>query len=352
MDNLTRDYLRDDTLEWLVHCGIRGVTANPSIFAKAIEGSDAYDDDFAAAMASGQDVDAAYWALVASDVTGALRVLRPTFEASGGVDGFVSVEIAPELAHDTAGSVQAARALRQCITAPNLYVKVPATPEGIPAIRTLVGEGQSINITLLFSLGRYAQVIEAYLSGLEHLAGQGTDLAGVSTVASFFVSRVDTEVDRRLEADGSAHALALRGRAAIAQARVAYATFQAAFAGERWDRLAARGARPQRLLWASTSTKHPDYPDTRYVDALIGPDTVNTLTEATIAAFEDHGTLQRSIDLNIDEAFGDLVALKRAGIDLDDVGRALEEAGVARFLADLEHLRTVLTEKAARLAAA
>jgi transaldolase len=350
LDNLTRVYLRDGTLGRLVADGIRGVTANPTIFAKAIEGSDAYDEQFAALTAQGRPVPDAYWDLVTDDIGDALAVLRPTFEASGGADGFVSVEVAPELARDTDATVAAARELHRRIARPNLLVKIPATGEGVPAVQAMIAEGRSINITLIFSLARYAEVIDAYLAGLEALAEAGGDLASVHSVASFFVSRVDTEVDRRLEAIGTGDALALRGQAAIAQARLAYRLFRGRFAGERWERLAARGARVQRPLWASTSTKNPADPDTRYVDGLIGPDTVTTLPEATIAAFEDHGTLARTIDRGVDQAGAVMDRLAEVGVDMDDVGRTLEDQGVAGFSQSFAHVLDALETKARRLA--
>src|SRR5215475_1480624 len=244
LDNLTRLYLQDGshgTLARLVRQGIRGVTANPTIFAKAIEGSDAYDQQFTVLIDDGCPIADAYWQLVTRDITDAAAVLRPVFDASGGCDGFVSVEVAPELAHDTKASIAAARDLHTRIAQPNLFVKIPATPEGVPAIQAMIAEGRSINITLIFSLSRYAEVIEAYLSGLEALAEQGDDLATVHSVASFFVSRVDTEVDRRLDAVGAEAARALRGRAAVAQAKLAYQMFRDRFAGERWARLARLG---------------------------------------------------------------------------------------------------------------
>src|ERR687897_2585428 len=315
LDNLTRVYLRDGTLGRLVADGIRGVTANPTIFARAIEDSDAYDEQFATLIAQGRPVTDAYWDLVVDDISDALGVLEPTFDTSGGTDGFVSVEVAPELARDTDATVAAARQLHQRIAQPNLLVKIPATGEGVPAIQAMIAEGRSINITLIFSLARYAEVVDAYLSGLETLAEGGGDLASVHSVASFFVSRVDTEVDRRLDAIGTGDALALKGQAAVAQAKLAYRLFRDRFAGERWERLAARGAQVQRPLWASTSTKNPSYPDTLYVDSLIGPDTVNTLPEPTIAAFEDHGTLARSLDRGADEAQAVMHTLAEVGVD-------------------------------------
>jgi transaldolase len=350
LDNLTRVHLSDGTLGRMVADGIRGVTANPTILAKAIEGSDAYDEQFSTLVAKGRTVEDAYWDLVVDDIAGALGVLRPTFDAGGGTDGFVSIEVAPEIARDTDATIAAARDLHERIDRPNLFVKIPATAEGVPAIQAMIAEGRSINITLIFSLGRYAEVIEAYLAGLEALARRGGDLASVHSVASFFVSRVDTEVDRRLDAIGGGEALALRGRAAVAQAKLAYRLFRDRFAGERWERLAAQGARLQRPLWASTSTKNPAYPDTLYVDDLIGPDTVNTLPEATIAAFEDHGTVARTIDRGVDDAGAVMRALAAAGVDMDDVGRVLEDQGVAAFHESFDHVLHTLQAKARQLA--
>jgi transaldolase len=350
LDNLTRVYLRDGTLGRLVADGIRGVTANPTIFARAIEGSDAYDEQFAALIAQGRPVLDAYWDLVVDDVGDALGVLRPTFDSSAGTDGFVSIEVAPELARDTDATIAAARHLHQRIAQPNLFVKIPATGEGVPAIQAMTAQGHSINITLIFSLARYAEVIDAYLSGLETLAEGGGDLASVHSVASFFVSRVDTEVDRRLDAIGTGDALALRGQAAVAQAKIAYRLFRDRFADQRWERLAARGAQVQRPLWASTSTKDPSYPDTLYVDSLIGPDTVNTLPETTIAAFEDHGTLARTIDSGVDGAEAAMDRLAEVGVDMDDVGRALEDQGVASFHQSFAHVLQALESKARQLA--
>jgi transaldolase len=350
LDNLTRMYLRDGTLGRLVADGIRGVTANPTIFARAIEGSDAYDEQFATLIAKGRPVTDAYWDLVTDDISDALGVLRPTFDASAGADGFVSVEVAPELARDTDATIVAARQLHERIAQPNLFVKIPATGEGVPAIQAMIAEGGSINITLIFSLARYAEVIGAYLAGLETLAEGGGDLASVHSVASFFVSRVDTEVDRRLDAIGTSEALALRGQAAVAQAKLACRLFGDRFASARWERLAARGAQVQRPLWASTSTKNPSYPDTLYVDSLIGPDTVNTLPEATIAAFEDHGTIARTIDEGVEDAEAVMDALAEVGVDMDDVGRTLEDQGVASFHQSFAHVLQALESKARQLA--
>jgi transaldolase len=350
LDNLTRPYLRDGSLARYVKDGIRGVTANPTIFAKAIEGSDAYDEQFTALSAAGKSVDEAYWNLVIDDVRDALALLRPTFDASGDTDGFVSIEVAPELARDTDGTITSARDLHARIDQPNLFVKIPATAEGVPAIQAMTAEGRSINITLIFSVARYDEVIEAYLSGLETFAAAGGDPGAVHSVASFFVSRVDTEVDRRLDAVGTDDSKALRSSAAIAQARLAYRLFRERFAGARWDGLEAAGAHVQRPLWASTSTKNPALPDTLYVDSLIGPDTVNTLPETTIAAFEHHGTVTRTIDAGVEDAAQVMDRLAAVGIDMDDMGRTLEDQGVASFHESFAHVLDTLTTKARQLA--
>ncbi|MEP6623483.1 MAG: transaldolase [Acidimicrobiia bacterium] len=346
LDNLTREYLRDGTLERMVASGIRGVTANPTIFARAIEGSDDYDEQFRALIKAGVSVLDAYWELVVSDVEQACGILRTTFEDSNGGDGFVSIEVAPELARDTDATLAAARDLHKRIALPNVFVKIPATAEGIPAIRAMTSEGSSINITLIFSLRRYTQVIDAYLDGLESFAAGGGDLATVHSVASFFVSRVDTEVDHRLDALGSAAAIELRGQAAVAQTKLAYQLFRERFSGDRWRRLAARGANLQRPLWASTSTKNPARSDTLYVDSLIGPETVNTLPEATIAAFEDHGRLGRSVDADVDAATEVMSRLRMVGIDMDDVGLRLEDQGIASFHQSFEAVLGALETKA------
>ncbi len=351
LDDLRRSYLLGDDLSRWAAQGIRGVTSNPTTFQRAITGSTDYDAQFTALTRSGHDVPAAYWAMVVEDITTALSVLRPVFDDSNGTDGFVSVELAPDLAQDTDASITAALALHDRINAPNLYVKIPATPEGIPAIRALIGEGRNINVTLVFGLTRYAEVIEAYLSGLEDLAhDRGADLSTVASVASFFVSRVDTAVDRRLAQIGTPEAQALTGQAGIAQAKLAYQLFRRRFAGDRWAALVARGARPQRPLWASTGTKNPADPDTRYIDELIGPDTVTTIPTATIAAFCDHGTLARTVDRGLDAAQDVIDRLVQLGVDLDEVSTSLEAEGVASFTASFNALMGVLAAKAETLA--
>ncbi len=346
LDNLRRGWITSGELETWVERGVRGITSNPSIFQKAMSDTHDYDEQLAGLMASGQPIEDCYWSLVTSDITGALDLMAPLHEESGGLDGFVSVEVDPSLAADTEGTTRAARRLHERIDRPNLLVKIPATVESLPSIRQMISEGRSVNVTLIFSLDRYREVMEAYIAGLEGCEG---DLSRVASVASFFISRTDTELDRRLEAIGTPEALDLRGRGAVAQGQAAYGLFLEAFSGPRWEALATRGARVQRPLWASTSTKNPAYPDTLYVDSLIGPDTVNTLPEATLEAFEDHGTAARTVDSDPAGAKAVLDAITAVGVDLDDVSRQLEEEGVSAFSKSFDELLDTLGEKAASL---
>jgi transaldolase len=357
LDNLRRDYVRGGRLAELVAEGIRGVTSNPTIFAKAIEGGNDYDEQFGQLLAS-HSVEEAYWELVVTDIRDALAILRPVYDGSDGVDGFVSLEVAPGLAHDTEGTITAARHFHELVAEPNLYVKIPATAEGVPAIRAMFAEGRNINITLLFSLERYGEVIEAYIGGLEDLVATGvSDLSAVRSVASFFVSRVDTEVDRRLDTlaaqspESAKELQELGGTAAVAQAQRAYALFAERFSGSRWEALAAKGAKVQRPLWASTSTKNPAYPDLVYVDSLIGPDTVNTMPDDTIAAYLDHGTVARTVDADPDAALHALERIGAAGVDMADVAHTLEDEGVASFAKSFDELIQKLSDKANALSA-
>jgi transaldolase len=353
LDNLRRDWLRDGRLQSLLDLGVRGITSNPTIFAKAISGHEVYDEQFRALMTD-HTVESAYWEMAVSDIEDALAMLRPLHDDSDHEDGYVSLEVSPALAHDTDGTVRDARALHERIDQPNLLVKIPATREGIPAIEAMIAEGRSINVTLIFGLDRYDAVMEAYLRGLEALvaAGRADQLASVASVASFFVSRVDTEIDRRLGSlaggeDGAPAVLGLRGTGAVAQAQVAYQHFQRTFHGERWEALRARGARVQRPLWASTSTKNPSYSDLLYVNQLIGPATVNTMPEATLEGFEDHGMLHRTVDADPDGAGAALARLAEAGIDMADVEQTLEDEGVSSFSKSFDELLQSLTDKAA-----
>jgi transaldolase len=350
LDNLKRGYLTSGQLTELREGGIRGLTSNPTIFQKAIADSADYDEQYRAIATDGGLVVDDYWALVTQDIHGACDVFAPLYDSSDASDGFVSVEVAPSLADDSAGTEAAARHLHETIARRNLMVKIPATAAGIAPIRQMLCEGRNTNITLIFSLDRYQEVMGAYLDGLEaYGATDGADFSTVASVASFFISRVDTEVDRRLEAIGTPEALALRGKAAVAQGKLAYQQFRRTFSGPRWEALAERGARVQRPLWASTSTKNKAYPDTLYVDELIGPDTINTLPEATIEAFEDHGTLVRRVDADLDAAEATWQALADIGVDMDDVAGVLEREGVASFEKSFDELLDALQAKAAEL---
>lgn len=348
LDNLKRSWLRDGEIERWVDRGVRGITSNPSIFQNAIASSDDYSDQLAELVRGGASTEEAYWALVVDDILAALEILRPTYDSSDGADGFVSVEVSPALARDTSATMEAARELWNRIDRPNLYVKIPGTVEGLPAIEEMLAEQRNINVTLIFSLDRYAKVIEAYIAGLERAAEAGADLSRISSVASFFISRVDTEVDRRLDEIGGPEAEALRGKAAVAQGQMAYKLAMEAFSGPRWQKLAERGARIQRPLWASTSTKNPAYPDTLYVDSLIGPDTVNTLPDATLEAFDDHGTLARTVDSdpeNLERTWARIGEL----VDMSDVSTVLENEGVASFEKSFDELLAVLETRATDL---
>ena len=327
-DNITRELVRSGTLARMVaDDGIRGVTSNPTIFDKAMSSGDAYDEQLADLVRGGASIDTSFWELVLTDIGEAADVLRPVHDASGGADGFVSIEVAPDRANETDATIQQVGWLHDRLNRPNVFVKIPATQEGLTAIEESISAGIPVNVTLTFSLDRYDGVIDAYLRGLERLAQSGGDLTTVASVASFFVSRVDTEVDRRLP-DGSP----LRGRAAVANAKLAYELFRQRFAGDRWEVLAQQGARLQRPLWASTSTKNPDYPDTMYVDELVGRDTVNTLAQASIDALRDHGDPKPdTVTHDVDGARELLAELAEAGVDYDDVTATLEREGVDSF---------------------
>ncbi len=350
LDNLRRGYITSGRLEELRDRGIRGLTSNPSIFQKAIQGSAEYDEQFSELTQAGSSVTDGYWSMVIRDIHGACHVFSSVYDESDGVDGYVSVEVDPGLAHDGPGTETAARELHERIDRANLMVKIPGTAEGLAPIEQMIAEGRNVNVTLIFSLDRYTQVMEAYIAGLERLAqNPAAALSGVASVASFFISRVDTEVDRRLEAIGTEQALALRGTAAVAQGKLAYQLFQETFSGPRWEALAARGAKVQRPLWASTSTKNPAYPDTLYVDELIGPDTVNTLPDETLEAFDHHGTLARRVDAAVDDARAIWTALAEVGVDMDDVAAQLEREGVASFEKAFVELIDALETKTSEL---
>jgi transaldolase/glucose-6-phosphate isomerase len=358
-DSIQRSLITSGGLRALIDSGIRGVTVNPAIFEKAILGSTDYDAAIRDLLARGGSPPDIYERLLIEDVGAAADLFRPLYDRTGGQDGFVSIEVSPNLAHDTAGSIAEARRFFSSINRPNVMVKVPATREGIPAIRQLIGEGRNINITLIFGLDYYEQVMDAYLAGLETLAADGTPLDQVASVASFFVSRVDTEVDKRLEALITAEQTearrkeldALRGKAAVANARIAYQHFLTTFAGERSHALREKGARVQRPLWASTGTKNPAYSDVKYVDELIGPDTVTTLPAATIDAYQDHGRVVRTIDHDVDGAYRTIEQLESLGISMKDVTDRLLATGVTSFIDALSSLERAIGEKCAALCA-
>ena len=347
-DNIQRALLDDGGLAALVEAGVAGVTSNPSIFEKAMAGSTDYDDILAELAPTDMSVTEIYEALALEDIGRAADILRPVYDRTGGVDGYVSLEVSPSLARDTEGTIAEARRLYATLDRPNVLIKVPATPEGIPAIETLIGEGVNVNVTLMFSLDHYDAVSEAYISGLERLAAAGRDLSRAASVASFFVSRVDGLADKALEEAGNQD---LQGKIAIANTKLTYVRFQQVFGGERWERLAAQGARVQRPLWASTSTKNPRYPDTLYVDSLIGPDTVNTVPPSTLEAFQDHGTVALTLEADLDEAQDQLARLAELGIDLDAITEKLQDDGVRAFADAFDSLLEGIAAKREQLRA-
>lgn len=333
LDDLSRDRLTSgDLVDKIRSRGVVGVTTNPSIFQAAITSSSAYADDLSALAAAGSDAEAAVRRLTVDDVRAACDVLADVATATDGVDGRVSLEVDPRLAHDTQATVAQARELWGEVDRANLLIKIPATRAGLPAITRCLAEGISVNVTLIFSLERYDEVIDAFMSGVEHRLAAGHPVDGLSSVASFFVSRVDSEVDSRLEAIGTDEALALRGKAAVANARLAYRIYEQRTGTERWNRLQAQGARSQRPLWASTSVKNPDYPDTLYVTELVAPNTVNTMPEPTIEAVAEHGEVNPdAVRSHYDEADETFAALARVGVDLAEVTELLEDQGVQKF---------------------
>ena len=351
LDFIQRSFLRDAGLSRLVAEGVRGVTSNPTIFQKAIGGGGDYDQQLRRVPRS-VSTEGAYEALAIADIQRACDELRPVYDRLDGRDGFVSLEVSPALAHDTAGTVAAAKRLAAAVGRPNLMIKVPGTEAGVPAIAELIGVGININVTLLFSVAGYRAVAAAYLDGLTTLAQRGPTVSGghavnrIGSVASFFVSRVDTAVDETLPADSP-----LAGTAAVANAKVAYAAFQSIFSGDRWEALAAAGARVQRLLWASTSTKNPAYSPTKYIDELIGPDTVNTMPPETLDAFRDGGTAATTLTVDVGAARAQLDALAGAGIDMERVTADLQQAGVEAFADSFTDLLASVEHKRAELAA-
>jgi transaldolase len=342
-DFISRQVLRSGELERMIRDdAVVGVTSNPTIFEKAIAEGDAYDEQLREVLEHERDIKEIFYALAHRDIVDTCDVLRGVWDGGGGQDGYVSWEVDPRLANDTAGTIAEAQRLHDWVDRPNLFVKIPATKEGLPAIEESIANGVAINVTLIFGLERYREVAEAYLRGLERLVESGGDPASVASVASFFVSRVDTEGDRRLEELGRTD---LQGKLAIANAKLAYAAYGEIFSGARWEALRARGATPQRCLWASTSTKNPAYRDVLYVEELIGPETVNTMPLETIKAFQDHGQVRRTLDQGVDEARQLVADLAEAGVDVEDVANTLELEGVQKFKDSMEQLLAGLEPK-------
>ncbi len=351
IDYLSRDMLRSGELARLMQeDAVVGVTSNPTIFQKALSAGDAYDEQLREALEEERDPKELFIRLAAQDVGDACDVLRPVWDAGAGRDGYVSIEVDPTLAYDTEATTAQAARLHALIDRPNLLVKIPATKPGLPAIEDMIAKGKSINVTLIFSLERYVEVAEAYIRGLERLVAAGGHPTKVASVASFFVSRVDTEADRRLDEVGGHDEL--EGKLAVANAKLAYQRYKRLFAGERWEFLAGKGATPQRCLWASTSTKNPEYPDTLYVDELIGPETVNTMPEETIRAFQDHGTVAPTLEEGIDEAEAVFEQMAAAGVDYDDVSETLEREGVDKFADSFAELLDGIRAKSGEVVAA
>jgi transaldolase len=347
LDDISRERLRTGNLESLMRdFHVRGVTSNPTIFAGALAKGDAYDEQIKDLALRGVTVEEAARMITAHDIRWAADVLRPVYDESGGVDGRVSLEVDPRLARDTAKTNAEAKQLWWLVDRPNMYIKIPATEAGIPAIAATLAEGISVNVTLIFSLERYGQVIDAYFEGLERAAANGHDISAIASVASFFVSRVDTEVDKRLTKIGTPEALALKGKAAVANARLAYELYEQKLDTDRWRALAAQGAKVQRPLWASTSTKDPAYPDTMYVVDLVVADTVNTMPEATLHATADHGVLEGdTVHGTYDEARELFAKLEALGISYDDVVQVLEDEGVSKFEASWGELLQTITNE-------
>ncbi|MGN6796796.1 MAG: transaldolase, partial [Gaiellaceae bacterium] len=327
---------------------VTGVTSNPTIFQKALSSGNAYDEDMKELLAETDDPEQIFFSLALQDIRDACDVLKPAYDASNGVDGYVSMEVLPGLAYDTEGTFAQAQWISKEVERPNLYVKIPATMAGLPAIEDSIAHGTSINITLIFSLDRYKAVVEAYLRGLERLIAGGGDPSKVASVASFFVSRVDTEADKRLEGHPE-----LQGKLAVANAKLAYQHYLETFKGPRWDYLEGKGATKQRCLWASTSTKNPAYSDTLYVEDLIGPETVNTMPLETIEAFQDHGKVPGdTVTEGIDEARDLLVQLEKVGVSYDDIVETIEAEGVQKFADSFDQIIEEVRAKRGALAAA
>jgi transaldolase len=350
IDSLSREMMDSGELERLIEeDAVVGVTTNPSIFQKALD-SDTYDEQMREVMDGQTDDKEVFFELAVTDVKRACDILRPVWDSGNGRDGWVSLEVEPEIASDTDATTRDAKRLNEMVDRPNVFIKIPATEPGLKSIEDSIAAGIPINVTLIFSLERYKAVAEAYIRGLERLVEDGGDPSKMASVASFFVSRVDTEADKRLDEIGGHDEL--KGKLAIANAKLAYQAYKEIFSGERWQKLADKGASAQRCLWASTSTKNEDYRDVIYVEELLGPDTVNTMPTATVAAFQDHGEVEVRIEKDLDEAHALFDKLKEAGVDYDDVVRVLEEEGVQKFTDSFNDLLEGMAKKRDALVAA
>lgn len=346
VDELSREDIKNGKLERMIEDGILGATSNPAIFQKAIAGSELYDEQLQELARREEDPKEIFWGIAQTDIRDACDIFMPVYERTGSEDGYVSLEVQPDIAYDTGATTEEAARLHDMIDRPNLFVKIPATLQGLVAIEEMISRGKSINVTLIFSLERYREVVRAYVRGVKRLVEGGGDPSGVRSVASFFVSRIDSEADKRLEELGADD---LKGRLAIANARVAYQIYKEVFGGSRWRSLEESGANRQRLLWASTSTKNPDYPDTIYVDDLVGPETVNTMPKKTIEAVMDHAEIQPTLEEGVEEAKELLERLREVGLDYEDVTDTLEQEGIHKFADPFNELLHEIEGKARQL---
>jgi transaldolase len=350
VDSVSREWLETGELaRMLAEDAVVGVTSNPTIFQKALSQGEWYDEQLREVLPEEASDKEVFYRLAVRDIEAACDLLRPVWDGGGGLDGYVSMEVDPDFAYDRDATIDEALRFHEWIDRPNLFVKIPGTEPGLEAIEECIAQERSINVTLIFSIGRHMEVAEAYVRGLERLVEAGGDPSRVASVASFFVSRVDTEADKRLEAIGGERALSLRGKLAVANAKIAYQNYKRAFSGDRWERLAAAGATKQRCLWASTSTKNPDYRDVMYVEELIGPETVNTMPKETIDAFQDHGVVADSLERDLDGAHRVLEELAEVGVDYDDVVETLEREGVEKFSVSFRELLDGVRAKRAEL---
>src|SRR5215203_134425 len=346
VDELSREDIKNGGLRRMIEDGIAGVTSNPAIFQKAIAGSDLYDEQLGELAERVDDPKQIFWEVARQDIQDACDIFMPVHEETGGQDGFVSLEVQPDIAYDTEATVEEATRLHEMIDRPNLFVKIPATLPGLVAIEEMISRGKSINVTLIFSLERYREVARAYTRGLQRLVENGGDPSGVHSVASFFVSRIDSEADTQLQELGAGD---LKGRLAIANAKLAYQIYKEVFGGARWSRLAEKGANTQRLLWASTSTKNPDYPDTIYVDNLVGPETVNTMPKNTIEAVMDHADIRPTLEDGVEDAKQLMFRLREVGLDYEDVTDVLEKEGIQKFADPFNEMLEEISNKSSQL---